>query len=142
MLPRFNNTGENAILNSHEKGPATPEQLKTLIEKSLDADKAEEITTIDLHGQTAIADYMIVASGRSSRQVSAIAKKLVERLKARGVEHIHTEGMEQSNWVIVDAGDIVVHIFRPEVREFYKIEKMWQQYPHLMDTKLAHGAPA
>ncbi len=109
----------------HPRGQERPEQLKTLIEQSLDADKAEEIEIIDLRGQTALADYMIVASGRSSRQVVALAQKLEDRLKSRGFKHIRTEGTDQGNWVIVDAGDVIVHLFRPEVREFYNIEKMW-----------------
>lgn len=84
---------------------------------------------IDLGGQTALADYIIVASGTSSRQVIRMAEKLAERVHARGQSGIRTEGMAQGDWVIVDAGDIIVHIFRPEVREFYNIEKMWS-VPH------------
>jgi ribosome-associated protein len=102
--------------------------LRKLIERSLDADKAEDIETIDLRDQTAIADYLIVASGRSTRQVVAISEKLKERLEARGVKDIRVEGANIGDWVVLDAGDIIVHIFRPEVREFYKIEKMWK--PH------------
>lgn len=83
---------------------------------------------------------MIVASGTSSRQVGALADKLQERLKALGVSHVQMEGKDQCNWVIVDAGDIIVHLFRPEVREFYNIEKMWQ--PHLQLQEVVNGAPA
>lgn len=75
--------------------------------------------------ESAIADYMIVASGTSSRHVAAIAEKLKDRLAARGVSNIRIEGLTQSDWVVLDAGDIIVHLFRPEVREFYNIEKMW-----------------
>ena len=82
---------------------------------------------------------MIVASGTSSRQVGALADKLQERLKALGVSQIHVEGKDQCNWVIVDAGDIIVHLFRPEVREFYNIEKMWQPHPLLQEV--AGGVP-
>jgi len=99
----------------------------------LDADKAEDIKTIDLRGQTPIADYMIVASGTSSRQVAAMAEKLQERLKGMGVRDIRIEGKDQCNWVILDAGDIIVHLFRPEVREFYNIEKMWQSAAPVSD---------
>lgn len=88
---------------------------------------------IDLGGQTALADYIIVASGTSSRQVSRMAEKLTERIHARGQSGIRTEGMSQGDWVIVDAGDIIVHLFRPEVREFYNIEKMWS-VPHAGDS--------
>lgn len=115
-----------AILNTYGNGRQSPEQLKAIIEQSLDSDKAEDIQIIDIRGQTAIADYMVVASGTSSRQVGALAEKLQERLKALGVKDIRIEGKDQCNWVIVDAGDIIVHLFRPEVREFYNIEKMWQ----------------
>lgn len=107
----------------------SPETLKSLIEQSLDADKAEQIETIDLRGQTDFADFMIVASGTSTRHVAALAEKIQERLKARGYGDVRIEGRELCNWVVVDAGDVVVHIFRPEVREYYNIEKMWRNGP-------------
>lgn len=75
---------------------------------------------------------MVIATGQSTRQVGALAERLQERLKAMGLPDIHIEGTEQCNWVIVDAGDVIVHLFRPEVREFYNIEKMWQDHPQLM----------
>ncbi|PKP80213.1 MAG: ribosome silencing factor [Alphaproteobacteria bacterium HGW-Alphaproteobacteria-2] len=106
-------------------GKTDSEQLLALILKSLDDDKAEEVVTIDLRGRSAMADYMIVASGRSARQVSAIAEKLAERLKEVLGQRARSEGKEQGDWVLIDAGDVVVHVFRPEVREFYQIEKMW-----------------
>lgn len=117
-----------AILNHHHKtgGPLDPDALKTLITESLDGDKAQDIEAIDLRGQSSLADYMIVASGTSSRQVSAMAQKLTDRLKEAGCRGIRMEGEDQGNWVIVDAGDVIVHLFRPEVREFYNIEKMWR----------------
>ncbi len=123
-----------AILKTYSSGSYSPEQLKEIAEQSLDADKAEDITIIDLKGQTAIADYMIVASGTSSRQVGALADKLQQRLKAIGVSDIRVEGKDQCNWVILDAGDIIVHLFRPEVREFYNIEKMWQTHVQLQEV--------
>ncbi len=91
----------------------------------MDADKADDIVTVNLNEQAAIADYIIVASGTSSRHVYAMAQKLKERLEIRGVKGIHIEGLAQSDWVAIDAGDIIVHLFRPEVREFYNIERMW-----------------
>ncbi len=94
----------------------------------MDADKAEDILTIDLKDQTAIADYMIIASGTSSRHVAALAEKLKDRMSARGVKNIRIEGTAQADWVAIDAGDVIVHLFRPEVREFYNIEKMWCAY--------------
>lgn len=122
-----NNKKETApILTSSIGGFKNPEQLKAYIEKTLDADKAEDIEVIDLRHQSALADYMIVASGRSSRQVSALAEKLQDRLRSMGMKQILIEGTEQGNWVVVDAGDVIVHLFRPEVREFYNIEKMWR----------------
>lgn len=110
-------------------GRPEPSALKDLAVQSLDADKAVDIETIDLSGQSALADFMIIASGTSSRQIVAMAEKLKERLHARGIGEIRTEGLAQGDWVIVDAGDIIVHLFRPEVRDFYNIEKMWRM-PH------------
>lgn len=107
--------------------------MKDLIVSSLDDDKALNIEVIDLGGQTALADYIIVASGTSSRQVIRMAEKLAERVHARGQSGIRTEGITNGDWVVVDAGDIIVHLFRPEVREFYNIEKMWS-VPHGTDS--------
>ena len=92
---------------------------------SLDQDKAEEIVQIDLRGKTSIGDYMVIASGRSTRQVTAMAEKLVDRLKQEHGRTCKVEGKEAGDWVLIDTGDVVVHIFRPEVREFYQLEKMW-----------------
>lgn len=88
-----------------------------------------DITTIELDDQTALADYMIIACGSSSRHVSALAEKLKQRLEARGLRQIRVEGLEQSDWVVIDAGDALIHLFRPEVRSFYNIEKMWGALP-------------
>jgi len=92
---------------------------------SLEDDQAIDIVNIDLHGKSAIADHMIVASGRSSRHVGAIVDKLVEKLKREGNVVPRLEGADQGDWALIDAGDIIVHIFRPEVREFYNLERMW-----------------
>jgi ribosome-associated protein len=97
-----------------------------LVLHSLEDDKAEEIVQIDLRGRSSMADHMVIATGRSSRQVGAIAKKLLERLKENLRLSARVEGMETGDWVLIDAGDVVVHVFRPEVREFYQLEKMWQ----------------
>lgn len=94
----------------------------------LDDAKAEEVVTISLDGKAALADQLVVASGRSNRHVSAIAEQLVEKLKAAGFKNIHVEGMPQCDWVLVDAGDVVVHVFRPEVRSFYNLEKLWSEH--------------
>lgn len=98
-----------------------------LILTSLDDDKAEEIVTINLKGKSSIGDFMVVCSGRSSRQVGAIAEKLVERLKEATGRTAKVEGKETGDWVLIDTGDVIVHVFRPEVREFYQLEKMWLQ---------------
>ncbi len=103
----------------------TPEKAKALIEKSLDADKALDIVTIPIKDSSALADYMIIATGTSSRHVNALAQKLKEKLEKAGQKSIRIEGLSQSDWVIMDAGDIIIHIFRPEVRSFYNLEKMW-----------------
>lgn len=91
----------------------------------LDTNKAEQITTLNLVGQCSFADYMIVASGRAPRHVSALADYVAEMLKKTGMPPLSVEGKETGDWVLIDAGDVVVHIFRPEIRQFYNIEKMW-----------------
>ena len=101
------------------------DDLLELVLRSLDDDKAEDVVTIDLAGKSAVADHMVVCSGRSTRQVTAIAEKLSDRLKPVLGRAPRTEGKAQGDWVLVDAGDVIVHVFRPEVREFYQLEKMW-----------------
>lgn len=91
----------------------------------LDTNKAEEITTLSLRDKCSFADYMIIASGRAPRHVSALADYVADMLKKTGIPPLSVEGKESGDWVLIDAGDIVVHIFRPEVRQFYNIEKMW-----------------
>lgn len=108
---------------------------------SLEDDKAEGVVVIDLAGKTSIADYMIIASGRSQRQVGAMADHLIERLKAKGYGTPRAEGLPQCDWVLIDAGDVVVHIFRPEVRSFYNLEKMWgAALPETEDTGLGRAS--
>ncbi|WP_298295936.1 ribosome silencing factor [uncultured Litoreibacter sp.] len=92
---------------------------------SLDEDKAEDIVQIDLRGRSEIADYMVVCSGRSTRQVTALADKISSRLKEEFDRFAKIEGKAAGDWVLLDTGDVVIHIFRPEVREFYQLEKMW-----------------
>ena len=118
----------------------TVEAMKDLIEQSLDADKAEEINTIDLQSQSAIADYMIVATGTSSRHIAALASKLKDRLEAQGVKGIKVEGLAQSDWVAIDTGDVIIHLFREEVREFYNIEKMWMPLHSFGNESLGDGS--
>jgi ribosome silencing factor RsfS/YbeB/iojap/nicotinate (nicotinamide) nucleotide adenylyltransferase len=117
--------------SSPERGRLLPDRsqdtdaLLALVRRSLDDDKAEDVVVIDLKGKSAFADYMVVASGRSNRQVVAIADHLAERLKQAGHGYIPIEGKQGGDWVLVDAGDVVVHVFRPEPRAFYALEKMW-----------------
>ena len=101
------------------------DQILRLITTSLDDDKAEDILTIPLQGKSAMADYMVVASGASSRQVAAMAEHLEFKLKQEKVNIIGLEGLRQADWVLLDANDVIVHIFRPEVRDFYGLERMW-----------------
>lgn len=93
---------------------------------SLEDSKAEDIVTIDIQGKSSLADYMIVASGRSHRHVAAVADHLLRALKDAGFGNARVEGLSGADWVLIDSGDIIIHIFRPEVREFYNLEKMWQ----------------
>ncbi|WP_416200293.1 ribosome silencing factor [Tabrizicola sp.] len=101
------------------------EDVLALVLKSVDDDKAEEIVQIDLRGRSDVADYMVICSGRSSRQVASISEKLADRLKQDLRISVRMEGKETGDWVLIDAGDVIVHVFRPEVRDFYQLEKMW-----------------
>ena len=105
--------------------PLTTAELQALIINSLEDNKAEDIIEIDLAGKTSIADSMVIASGRSTRQVAAIADHLYRKLKHATADGCKLEGMAKADWVLLDAGNIIVHIFRPEVRSFYNLEKMW-----------------
>jgi ribosome-associated protein len=103
----------------------TPDQILDLISTSLDSDKAENIVTIPLAGKSSMADYMVIASGSSSRQVAAMAEHVEFKLKQAGIELLGLEGLRQADWVLIDANDVIVHLFRPEVRDFYGLERMW-----------------
>ncbi len=110
---------------------AQPDADKTLnmILSRLDDMKAEETVTIDLRGKSAFSDYMIVTSGRANRHVGAIAENVAKGLKETGIKSIHVEGLPNCDWVLIDSGDVIVHVFRPEVREFYNLERLWTQGP-------------
>ncbi|WP_448501586.1 ribosome silencing factor [Sphingomonas sp.] len=105
--------------------PEGAEALHALVLASLDADQAEETVSIPLAGKSSLADYMVVASGRSTRQVASMAQKLAEKIKAEFGRPARIEGLPTADWVLIDAGDVIVHLFRPEVRSFYNIERMW-----------------
>ena len=113
--------------------PDTRETLHLVLAR-IDDLKAEDTVTIDLAGKTSIADFMVVTSGRSNRQVGAIADHLLKDLAAAGVRGVRVEGMPHCDWVLIDAGDVIVHVFRPEVRAFYNLEKMWARGPQALQA--------
>jgi len=113
------------VKTENEDAAAPSSDLLSLILTSLDDDKAEDVVTIGLAGKSAMADHMVVASDRSSRQVTAMAEHLADRLKADLGRSVRMEGKETGDWVLIDCGDAIVHLFRPEVRDFYQLEKMW-----------------
>lgn len=104
---------------------APAERLHALVLGQLDDDQAQDLVSIPLAGKSSIADHMVIASGRSTRQVAAMAQKLAERIKQEGFGNARVEGLPAADWVLIDAGDVVVHLFRPEVRSFYNLERMW-----------------
>jgi ribosome-associated protein len=108
-------------------GPAaeTGDPLLDLVLTSLDDDQAQDVVVIPLEGKSSIADFMVVASGRSTRQVTAMAQKLAERIKHAGFGNPRIEGLPVADWVLVDASGVIIHVFRPEVRSFYNLERMW-----------------
>ena len=120
--------GENSpghpVVSGMTKGDKADE-LYAMIMAQLDDDQAQEIVSIPLEGKSSVADHMVVASGRSTRQVAAIAQKLAAKVKQAGLGPVNIEGLPQADWVLVDCGDVVVHLFRPEVRSFYNLERMW-----------------
>ena len=121
---------EEAAIPRTRKAVAKPtadqsQDLLKIVETSLDGDKAEDIVAIDLRGKSTIADYMVIATGRNSRQLAAMASHLDEKLTKAGIKRVSVEGKNQGDWVLLDGGDVVVHLFRPEVRTFYALEKMW-----------------
>jgi ribosome-associated protein len=107
---------------------ASPEQseaLHQLVLRSLDDDQAVDVISIPLTGKSSIADYMVIASGRSTRQVASMAQKLTERIKGELGRNVRIEGLPIADWVLIDADDVIIHLFRPEVRSFYNLERMW-----------------
>ena len=105
--------------------PVDVEALHSLVMQSLDDDQAVEVVTIPLAGKSSIADHMVIASGRSSRQVASMATKLAEKIKREFGRIVRIEGLPVADWVLIDADDVIVHLFRPEVRSFYNLERMW-----------------
>jgi ribosome-associated protein len=107
------------------RNPADVDQLHKLVLQSLDDDQALEVVSIPLEGKSNIADHMVVASGRSTRQVASMATKLAEKIKQAFGKNVRIEGLPAADWVLIDADDVIVHLFRPEVRNFYNLERMW-----------------
>jgi len=111
------------------KAQSDADKTLNVILSRLDDMKAEETVTIDLRGKSAFSDYMIVTTGRANRHVGAIAENVTKALKETGIKSIHVEGLPNCDWVLIDSGDVIVHVFRPEVREFYNLERLWTQNP-------------
>ncbi len=118
-------SAQSAFSKSPGRGDDAADRALQLVLASLEDSKAEDIVTIDIAGKSALGDYMVVVSGRSNRHVMAIADHLISDLKDEGLGNARVEGLEGGDWVLIDTGDIIVHVFRPEVREFYNIERMW-----------------
>jgi ribosome-associated protein len=121
----------DAIAPAAPRLKAAPDAEATLqlILSRLDDMKAEETVTIDLRGKSAMFDYVVVTSGRANRHVGAIAENVVKALKEAGISAPHVEGLPNCDWVLIDCGDVILHVFRPEVREFYNLERLWTQGP-------------
>ncbi len=127
-----------AKIEAPEPGADSDAQaLHALVLRSLDDDKAVETVSIPLAGKSNIADYMVIASGRSTRQVASMADKLTERIKRELGRSVRVEGLPVADWVLIDAGDVIVHLFRPEVRSFYNLERMWA-FEESAPTAAAH----
>ena len=125
---RPEHSGSSTIVSLSNMSATTPTDaaaVHQLVLHSLDEDQAQDVVSIPLEGKSSIADHMVIASGRSTRQVAAIATHLAERLKKEGHGNPRIEGLPAADWVLIDAGDVVVHLFRPEVRSFYNLERMW-----------------
>ena len=120
------------LIKTTKSAVLSPEGLLARIQTILDDHLAEDIVVVDLKGKSSIGDYMVIATGRSSRQVVMMGEFLCRELKQAGVIGVRPEGLGQGDWVLVDAGDVIVHLFRPEVRDFYSLEKMWDA--QLMDA--------
>ncbi|SER40916.1 ribosome silencing factor [Sphingobium sp. YR768] len=114
-----------APANDTALGAESVAALHAIVMQSLDDDQAQETISIPLEGKSSIADHMVIASGRSSRQVAAMAQHLAERIKKETGRSARVEGLPVADWVLIDAGDVIVHLFKPEVRSFYNLERMW-----------------
>ncbi|GGI83783.1 hypothetical protein GCM10007973_20360 [Polymorphobacter multimanifer] len=118
--------------------PDRVDEMHAMVLKSLDDDQAEEIVTLPLAGKSTIADYMVIASGRSGRQVASMANKIADKAKQEFGRPARVQGLQTADWVLIDLGDIIVHLFKPDVRQFYALEKMWSMEP---ESTPAHPIP-
>jgi len=116
---------DRAVVRQKASTGISAERIAELVLKALDDDKAEDIVSIDIKGKSSVADTLVVASGRSQRHVAALADHLLQKLKEAGATYLKVEGLPHADWVLVDAGDVIIHLFRPEVRTFYNIERIW-----------------
>jgi ribosome-associated protein len=129
--PTAHQASAEADASIDDQGPSNPQELEGLVLARLDDDKAQDVVSIDLRDKSSVADRIIVASGRSHRHVGAMADHLLRALKDAGFGRARVEGLPHCDWVLIDAGDVIVHLFRPEVRAFYNIEKIWAvEAPH------------
>jgi ribosome-associated protein len=118
-------TAISRSLSEPRPAAANDQPLLALVEKTLEDGKAEDLVALDLQGKSGIADYMVIATGRSQRQVVALAERMLDALKAGGHGRCSAEGLRHGDWVLIDAGDVIIHLFRPETRAYYNLEKMW-----------------
>ena len=132
--PAANDAGTAARGAQRPKGGNDVDAVTRVVLGSLEDDKAEDILAIDIRGKSSFADMLVVASGRSARHVGALADHVMRKLKDSGVKEVRIEGLPAADWVLVDAGDVVVHLFRPEVRAFYNIEKIWAAGPNVLPS--------
>lgn len=125
------------MITPDDRPATTPEQLLDVVLRTLEDHQAEDTVVIDLAGKSTIGDYMVITSGRSARHVTTLAEVLVRALKEHGIVGVVPEGLAQADWVLCDARDVIVHIFRPEVRAFYNLEKMWGVGAHAAEEARA-----
>lgn len=131
--------GKDNLIATLKKALLSAGDILGLVNASLDDNKAEDVSVIDLKGRSDVADYMVVASGRSSRHVGALADHIIRKLKEEKLGMVRAEGKSTGDWVLIDAGDVIVHLFRPEVREFYELEKLWAPAAVTTRTQAAHA---
>ena len=130
---------DTIVHDAGEALPTEPSSVVKLVRNILEDHKAEDTVIINLQGKTTIGDYMVITSGNSTRQVISLAENLVQKLKMQGLMPIKPEGLPQGDWVLIDTGNVIVHLFRPEVRAFYNLEKMWQaDLPEAETVTTAH----